>query len=441
MRTREAYHHQTPHLLTSRHIPSGQYAFLATLPEYSANLTALTEQWTEGGLRSLRTQDTFASKVMQFQLLSMRTPSARLPHEMGTFFAAATDFLPASELLVLDLAPQLSARYTFAKLLLNAQFAPAQLNADRLLAGSSLARSVLLGAHLFIAPALLVLAPYLYGVHSSRQHAATVWLFGTPVAGLTRPSNRIIDAVRPTEERFTGPRRSCSTAAPTVRGEQCKAFFTWWTSQVDKVLAVATDPVNFRGTDGLYTPSAHWQYLASIERLFRDVAEVFSFTEDNETARLRAAYDALDTLGGMGHSGFDTAVTPTYAAKSLNRLENALAPDIAALALPPCRRAVEALHQVKDGFLPTSAYHTPNGLAGLPGKPTPLSWDRATILYLRRDRNSAHSFLNLDDWEKALLFSHDGTLPRAVADLAFLYLLDLIADPDRLASKLRPRRR
>ncbi|MFI8438319.1 hypothetical protein ACIGJO_32190 [Streptomyces sp. NPDC079020] len=65
------------------------------------------------------------------------------------------------------------------------------------------------------------------------------------------------------------------------------------------------------------------------------------------------------------------------------------------------------------------------------------TWDTATSLYLRRDRNSAHSFLNMDKWEKALLFSPDGTIPRGIAGLAFLCLLDLVAHPDRIAAKLR----
>ncbi|MCX5097126.1 hypothetical protein OOK36_52315 [Streptomyces sp. NBC_00365] len=65
------------------------------------------------------------------------------------------------------------------------------------------------------------------------------------------------------------------------------------------------------------------------------------------------------------------------------------------------------------------------------------TWDQATSLYLRRDRNSAHSFLNMEKWEKALLLSHNGTLPRGIAELAFLYLLDLVAHPDQIAAKLR----
>ncbi|MGF1427071.1 hypothetical protein [Kitasatospora sp. LaBMicrA B282] len=43
----------------------------------------------------------------------------------------------------------------------------------------------------------------------------------------------------------------------------------------------------------------------------------------------------------------------------------------------------------------------------------------------------------MEAWEKALLLSHDGVLPRGLSGLAFLYLLDLVAHPDQLVAKLR----
>ncbi|MFJ2866789.1 hypothetical protein [Kitasatospora sp. NPDC087314] len=440
VRTAESYRRQPATLLTARHIRENQYDFLRTLPEQVPNLSASASSVVTRELDRLRDQDTLASDVAQFQISFLRAPTAELPEAMKAFFSGAVKRLPQSELLVVDVASELAVRYTLAKFLLAAELAPAQLAGDGLPAGRALTTGGIFGAQLFTAPALLALAPYVVGVPASRARAVAVWLFGRPVAGLTFPTDQLIDTVRPTAERFTGPGQRGGQNPPAATAEQTMAFFTWWTTQVNKVLAVATDPVNFADRESnVYSPIKHWQYLASIERLFRDVAETLADTEHHETAQLRAAYDALDTLEGMCLSTFDTLATPSHAAATLQNLRHDLPPDIAAVALPICQRAVDALDKVKDGFIQTSTYYTPTGLAGLPGKKGPMNktWDQATSLYLRRDRNSAHSFQKLDPWQKALLFSHDGTVPRGIAGLAFLHLLDLVAHPDRIAAKLR----
>ncbi|WP_406216796.1 hypothetical protein [Streptomyces decoyicus] len=440
VRTAESYRKQPPSLLTTRHIRESQFNFLGTLPEQASHLTASSSNSVTEELKRLRDKETLASEVARFQLVFLRTPTAQLPDAMRTFFSEAAKRLPQSELLVIDVARELSARYNLAKFLLTVELTPTQLPNDSLPVGSALTTGGIFAAELFTAPALLALAPYVVGVPASRARGAAVWLFGRPVAGLTFPTDQLIDTVRPTTDRLDGPRQRGGKNPPTATAEQTMAFFTWWTTQVNKVLSLATDPVNFADrASNVYCPVKHWQYLASIERLFRDVAETLADTEYHETAQLRAAYDALDTLDGMHHGAFDELVTPSRAARTLQKLRQDLPRDISEVALPICQRAVDALDKVKDGFTPTGTYYTPTGLAGLPGKKGPMdkTWDQATSLYLRRDRNSAHSFLKMDEWEKALLLSHNGTLPRGIAELAFLYLLDLVAHPDKIATKLR----
>jgi hypothetical protein len=366
VRTSEAYRQQAPRLLTSRLIGTGQFGLLSSLPLQADELTAGNQPMVSEALARVQQQDAVVAEIAEFQLTFLQTPTSQLPAALESLFVKLVARLPASELIVVDLAPELSARYTLAKLLLTADIAPDQLNQATLPTGQALATGGIFGAHLFIAPALLALAPYVFGVESARMRAAGVWLFGAAVAGLTWPSNQIIDAVRPLEGRFTGPRQR-EGRPPTVSADQLKAFFSWWVSQVNKVLSIATDPLNFVDTrTGEYDPAANWQYLASIERLFRDVAESLAATEGNETAQFRAAYDALDTLHGMRHRDFDDAVTPSIASKTLLRLKQDLAPDIAAVALPTCSRAVAALDQVKDGFTPLR----PSTCAGTATAPT-----------------------------------------------------------------------
>jgi hypothetical protein len=216
------------------------------------------------------------------------------------------------------------------------------------------------------------------------------------------------------------------------------AFLTWWGGRVNDLLAVATDPARFpRAGSTSYDPGRHWQYVASIERLFRDVGEAMALTEHGETARLRAAYDALDTLEGLRLGSFGSCVNPADARKAVDYLAANLPAEVAAISLPACRRGLDALTRVRDGFLP-GRHHGPAGLIALPGKKGPydLDWDRATAAYLRQDRNSAHSFMNLDLDEKAIVLSHDGTLPYGLANLAILWRIRAVADPDRTRGKL-----
>lgn len=444
IRTRESYLRQNPTLVTTRWIDSPGFAHLAALPEQPREVSAGPSALANATLPRLQNNDSLPALIAEFQLLFLRSLTHDLPAEMERFFnQRAKTTLPGSELVTVDVAPELSGRYTTAKFLITAQIAPSQLTGGTdLPTGQALATSYALGAETFTAPALLTLAPYVYGAPAARARAAAVWLFGRAVPGLQWPSSHPIEPLGLSDDRFTGPRQRLDRTPPAASHDQLKRFFTWWVGQVNKILAVASDPTNFPDNAGTYDPQQHWQFLASIERLFRDVAEVLLYTEHQETARLRASYDALDTLHGMGRGDFDDNIRPSRATKTLDRLQQDLAPDIATVALPACRRAVDALLAVKDGFLPASQYCTPNGLVGLPGKNGPMtkSWDEAIALYLRRDRNSAHSFLRMEEWERALLFSHNGRLPRDVAGVAFLYLLDLVAHPEHLATQLRRRK-
>ena len=137
--------------------------------------------------------------------------------------------------------------------------------------------------------------------------------------------------------------------------------------------------------------------------------------------------------------------TPSKARAALDGLRADLPANVAEAVLPRCESAVEALERVRDGFfLPGMA--TAQGLTGVPGVGGPLGWDRATAEYLRIDRNSAHSFVNeLDAVTKprkfAVFSAHDGRLSPHLADLAFLWLVRLLADPSPLSGVIDGRGR
>ncbi|MGW5482935.1 hypothetical protein [Streptomyces sp. NPDC004008] len=441
IRTKESYTQTHPRLLVTRTVKHTGAGFdqLSTLPDRGV---CLNPQDFEPYFAMLRADETLPARIAEFQLTFQTSSLQALPDRLRGFFTErALPALPDSEFMLVDIAGELSQRYTLVRLLHHAAIHPQVATTDpSKRPGAALATSAIHGLQAFLAPALAVASPYLFGAPSARDHAVGVWLFGTPCPGAEWPSNQLVDALSYGDDRMTGARQRMGQQQPTATAAQFRSFLSWWLEAVNQLLAIAIDPSRFPRpqSSGPYDPARHWQYLASVERLFRDVGEVMLLTEQHETAQLRAAYDALDTLEGMGIGSFDDALKPSQAQKVLGALKQALPADVAAVLLPACQIGVDALGRVKDEFVP-SQYLGPSGLVSIPtkkGGTIDRSWDTATSRYLRVDRNSAHSYLKLDAEEKATLFSHTGRLPRGLANIALLQLAALLTDPQALTRKI-----
>jgi hypothetical protein len=82
--------------------------------------------------------------LARFQMLFTHTPTPDLPAVMSSFFpGAAQQQLPGSTLFLVDLAPELSARYTLVRALLTAYVWP---SINELPAGRATATSGVFGA-------------------------------------------------------------------------------------------------------------------------------------------------------------------------------------------------------------------------------------------------------------------------------------------------------
>jgi len=359
----------------------------------------------------------------------------------------------ASSLYLIRLHGPLTFRYSAIRALLAAQVAPESLRVPpEGFRGFNSAKGILnaaaAGAWPYLAPALLSLSPYVTGVLASRAHADLVWLFGKPVAGRAHPTDDLLTAMEASGDRF---RKSLTgTPRPTATGADAAEFLRWWTSRMNLLLSVVTDLTLFVDAGSRYDARRHTALLLSVERVFRDLLDVLTGTGHNEGARLRAAYDALDCLhgmkvgllDGMKAATFRDLTTPSQAESALKTLENSLPTAAAAVCLPKCRSAVSALRQIRSGFF-LDRHVSPDGLTGIPGArgPRDILWDSAIPDYLRIDRNAAHSFLEEIDPDKnpgklTTFIAHDAALPPSLADLPYLWLLLLVAEPDRLRTPL-----
>jgi hypothetical protein len=102
------------------------------------------------------------------------------------------------------------------------------------------------------------------------------------------------------------------------------------------------------------------------------------------------------------------------------------------------------LEEVRNGFITRSRHYSTDGLIEMPGKggQQNLSWDKAVQMYIRLDRNSAHSFgkIEEDPLDRSLLFAHEGVIPGDLCYLPFLHLMDMLANCERLHVQLSKRR-
>lgn len=456
VRTEESYlRHSDPGLLTFKDL-IGPGPQRAENPDGFAALSSAASQddLLDDGLNPLIAQEmqrhqergTLGAAVAAFQLMYTTCSSSVLPdqvREMRDKIVPAVD--EQSSLHVIMLTPRLNWRAAAMRTLLAADVTPGSVSQAGVFkgfqTGTGLFAAMTYGAVPYLAPALLTAAPYVNGVQTSRAGQNLVWMFDRPLVGRGRPTDDLIEALSDSQGRFH-PRDSRPKAAydrPSYQRQESLLLLRWWIRRVNLMLASATDIGRFADGAGDYQPRRHFAFLLSLERLFTGLHQTLSEAGRNESLRLTSAYDALDCLDGMGMGlgDFAAMTTPSKARAALDRLRVDLPADFAAVVLPRCESAVEALEGVKDGFfLPGVA--TPQGLLGLPGnEKQALGWDKAIPAYLRIDRNSAHSFVNeLDpvaEPNKFTIFAaHDGRLSPHLADLAFLWVLRVLSDPSLL---------
>jgi len=190
------------------------------------------------------------------------------------------------------------------------------------------------------------------------------------------------------------------------------------------------DPANYMFEGEFQTTRAYERHLG-IEQLFRTVQSL-SIHDRDPIARRALLFDALDTLQGVGRTSFDTRCQLKHAEGTLQQLENDLPSDVAPVLLSRARAGVAALRELQQGFFLKSRL-TSDGLR-LPDKNgervVPLA--EAAASWLRMLRNAGHGFSSAKGQEKrdaVLLVAHDGRVPHDLPDLAYLYLLDLLAHP------------
>jgi hypothetical protein len=371
------------------------------------------------GLASVTAQGSELASVIDQALTTQLLPS--LPHA-------------AAYLITHDTA--LSHRVSATRVLLQIESDPGLLSRQPLLGADGLAfnssrglfSDTAMGLGAYLGPLFLSRAPWVWAESAGRPGGVIAYTFGKLLLGRRSEAAELLQLFSPKGRPGIAP-------APGVAPASFDSAFRWWVEHLDRLFTEITDPCRHAGLDGTYDVLGHFESLLSLEQAFRNVQSLSTHDRDLHAQRA-LLFDALDSISGVRRPDFDEMCKLSCAKKALAEVETEMDTATAEVLLPRARSAIAALEEVQKGFfLPSRVSGSGVRLPDRNGDRT-VPYAAAASLYLRVLRNSVHGFGGRDgavrDRNRALLAAHDGEIPADLPDLAYLYLLRLLARPDDL---------
>ena len=282
------------------------------------------------------------------------------------------------------------------------------------------------GLGAYLSPLFLALSPWVWAAPAKRPGGVVIYTFGCPVAGRRGEASELLQLFFPDGRAESGPR-------PQVSSGNIDAALTWWSGALDRLFTEVTDPVRYTGDDGTYSVRRNFEALLSIEQVFRNVQSLSAHARDSHVRRI-LLFDTLDTLEGLRSPDFGRMCELSYAQRALDAVTCLVGPEAGRVLLPRAAQAVTALQQLQRGFFAPSRLLS--GGLRVPdrhGVGRVMSLEKAAAAYLRILRNGGHAFGGRPvPGDGVLLMAHNGDVPGDLPDLAYLYLLHLLAGPQDL---------
>lgn len=280
----------------------------------------------------------------------------------------------------------------------------------------------------YVGPLLGALAPGVWGFHIVRTFGPMIFSFGRCVSGSQGDAAELLHLIATPGAMEKTP----TTPLPT--GAAAHAI-RWWVEQLNQLFGALSDLAVFTDRTGLYRPEKHLEAMLTVEQVFRRTTSMQVAHRDSN-ARRTLLFSVLDSVERANGWSLDKMVTLSHAQKVLSELEASIPAGAASILLPMARQAVESLARMQDGFFIRRHMKTTDvGLRFPHGEVKILSAEAATAQYLKVLRNSTHGHGGKGkavDLTAALLAHHDGEVPHDIGLLAYLYLLDMVANPGRL---------
>lgn len=285
----------------------------------------------------------------------------------------------------------------------------------------------------YLAPLLGAMTPFVWAIPATRASGTVIYALGSQIAGTAG------DAAEPLHLLPSRGAESTSSA-PALSGRSAEASIQWWIRRLDGMLGVLSDPAVYTNSNLDYVPSKHLHAQLSLEQLFRRTASIQRAHRDTDARRV-LLFTTLDTLERITSRTLTTMCTLSFARRTLDELRKSLSVEVSQLLLPAAERAVDALADLQEGFfLARQSGSAVVDFIDTNGDPAQLSLEDAAAEYVRVLRNATHGHgSNREDAKlrtDALLAHHNGTLHHDLALLGYLYLVDLLAHPEKLRRTL-----
>lgn len=285
----------------------------------------------------------------------------------------------------------------------------------------------------YLSPLLGALSPFVWAVPAQRASGTLIFALGSHIAGTEGEAAEPLQLLP-----SRGP--SASSPAPRLTNRSAEAAIQWWIRRIDGMFGVVSDPATFCDVALEYVPSKHLHAQLSVEQLFRRTASIQRAHRDSDTRRV-LLFSTLDTLERLSSRTLTKMCTLSFAQRTLERVRASMSDDVARVLMPAAERAVAALAQVQEGFF--LARQLGRGVVeftDVDGNPSSLSLEAAAAEYIRVLRNATHGHGSNRKESKlqtdALLAHHNGQLGHDLAQLGYLYLLELLTRPDNLRRTL-----
>lgn len=442
VQTCESYFELRPSLIWVRTIPTkgsrptwDELAALPTLainePPYFAGALARLESAAKSGA--------LVDLVEFYQVALATSPSAELPALAEQLFTQLAGRAPGASQGVYIVEPSKALRYRWGlpqlALRLEQSDDVSWAKLREILAGGErpFASSVGLnrGASLFdvyLGPMLGAASPALWSISFAGGEWQLLFTLGKFVAGTLNRSAELLQQL-PIYGSSAPPR------LPKITEGDGSHALQWWVEHLNLMFGVLTDMAVFSDEDGNYLPAKHLNAQLTIDQLFTRTTSLLAAHRDADAQRA-LMFNVLDSLQTVRGPELKKMFTHSHAVEKLESLRKKLPAQAAEVLLPGAQRAVEALKLLQDGFFIARQ----DGADEVVLSGGPMKFEAAAAEYLTVLRNATHSFGSNRRSRVAstegLLAHHNGKVPPEISLLAYLYLLDLLANPEQLRSKL-----
>lgn len=299
--------------------------------------------------------------------------------------------------------------------------------------------NVIGGAH-YLGPLLGCLSPRFWCLAAPRGSAAILFSLGSDIVGHFGTPYEPMQLI-------STPGRTEAAPQLDLDDTSCARAIHWWRVRLNQMWQYLSDPTTFGGADKVYSPYAHHHWMLTFGETFGLMTSLQCSSRDANAQR-SIMNNLFDLLGRITGTDIDRLCTLSYAEKRAADVRSKMLDSEARLLMPAVDRALQALKGIQDGFFIQRQRGDENVRLHLPdGSVEEKTPERASAMLLKLIRNATHGYggkagsQRKSDVDAALLAHHDGQIPGDIVLLPYLYLLDILCNPERVRDSIMSRRK